>query len=227
MRSVLDELTDDQQAATGAYDFSGLSRPRTATDAAYDFSGLTPPRAEQPASDEPAFRRWYASMAQRYGLHSDPDGPEQLYDYRAAFRAGAEPDASGHWPSAFKQPGHPNEVVGGFNTRTGERVPGTARATEAELVQLGWEPETAAQLARTPEPSASTPIDTPLRPIAPMPAHETPQSDLERTLGIVRTARPVTPHLDAQPPPAGGPSIKRAPTRWSNRRRQVQAIGCP
>jgi hypothetical protein len=99
-----------------------------------------------------AFRQWYQRMAQQYGLSSNPDAPDQFYDYRAAFRAGAKPDASGHWPSAFKKAGHPNEVVGGFNTRTGERVPGTPRANAAELIQMGWEPATAQRLAQTPEP---------------------------------------------------------------------------
>lgn len=105
-----------------------------------------------PPVDDPAFRQWYAGMAQRYDLGPDPDAPEQFYDYRAAFKAGASPDASGHWPSDFKKPGHPNMVVGGFNVQTGERVPGAPRAKDAaELVRLGWDPQTAAKLAATPE----------------------------------------------------------------------------
>src|SRR3990167_10693252 len=103
-----------------------------------------------PRDEEQAFRTWYADAATRYDLNPDPDS--QPYDYRAAFRAGAKPDASGHWPSQFKKAGHPNEVVGGFNTRTGERVPGTPRAKDAaELTRLGWDAQTAARLAATPE----------------------------------------------------------------------------
>lgn len=106
--------------------------------------------------DEGAFRSWYADKAKQYGLNPNPDDPEQFYDYRAAFRAGAKPDASKHWPSQFKRAGHPNEVVGGFNTRTGERVPGTKRASEAELVKSGWDSDTAKRLAQMPEPKTKT-----------------------------------------------------------------------
>ena len=106
----------------------------------------------QRADREPAFQQWYGKKAKEYGLNPNPDAPEQFYDYRAAFEAGAEPDpVSKHWPSQFKKPGHPNEIVGGFNTRTGERVPGTPRASEQELVRLGWEPEAAKRLAASPE----------------------------------------------------------------------------
>jgi hypothetical protein len=81
--------------------------------------------ARVPAGDEAAFQRWYSNKASKHRLNPNPDAPDQLYDYRAAFRAGSEPDASEHWPSEFKKPGHPNEIVGGFNTRTGAREPGT------------------------------------------------------------------------------------------------------
>jgi hypothetical protein len=97
--------------------------------------------------DDAAFRRWYADMARRHGLNADPDADGQLYDYRAAFKAGAKPDESGHWPSDFKKPGHPAMVVGGFHVQTGERVPGTPRASEAELVRLGWDAATAKRLS--------------------------------------------------------------------------------
>ena len=70
-----------------------------------------------------------------------------VYDFRAAMMAGAERDSSGHWPSDFKRGGHPNLVVGGFNTKTGERVSGAPLAkSERELVELGWEPATAKKL---------------------------------------------------------------------------------
>ncbi len=111
--------------------------------------------------EEHAFRNWYAAMSRQYGLNPDPDAPEQFYDYRAAFRAGAKPDATKHWPSQFKRAGHPNEIVGGFNTRTGERVPGTPRGNLDQLIALGWEPETAAQLVQVPEPQQLT-TDVPL-----------------------------------------------------------------
>jgi hypothetical protein len=102
---------------------------------------------------EARFRRWYAQMAQTWALDPDPDDPAQQYDYRAAFTAGARPDKTGHWPSDFKLGGHPNLIVGGFHVQTGERVPGTERADEATLIDLGWDPETAKRLAGTPEPA--------------------------------------------------------------------------
>jgi hypothetical protein len=73
-------------------------------------------------------------------MDPNPDDPRHYYDYRAAYRAGAEPEryvasATGsgqmmpdrameraplHWTSEFKREGHPNEIVNGINTRTGE-----------------------------------------------------------------------------------------------------------
>jgi hypothetical protein len=110
------------------------------------------PQTRTPATDD-GFADWYAGMAKQHGLSPNPDDPQQFYDYRAAFKANASPDASGHWPSTFKKPGHPNMVVGGFNVQTGARVPGSPRAKDAaELVRLGWDQQTAAKLAATPEP---------------------------------------------------------------------------
>jgi len=109
---------------------------------------------------------------------STPGTPEanEFYDYEAARKAGAKPDASGHWPSEFKKPGHPNEIVGGFNTRTGERVPGTPRMSEAELVAHGWSPESARKLAQSPEPPAGGPQIVSTQPLPPPKA--APQFDL-------------------------------------------------
>ena len=87
--------------------------------------------------DEAEFKKWYATIATKYQLNAEPNG--QFYDYRGAYLAHATPDDTGHWPSRYKQPGHPNEVVGGFSTITGKRQPGTTLATEAELKALGWD----------------------------------------------------------------------------------------
>jgi len=108
-----------------------------------------------PSAEETAFQRWYARLAQRWDLNPNPDDPEQFYDYRAAYKAGAKPDpASGHWPSEFKRGGHPNLIVGGFHTQTGERVPGAPLAkSAADLVQLGWDAETAQQLWASVDPA--------------------------------------------------------------------------
>jgi hypothetical protein len=72
--------------------------------------------------DEAEFQSWYADRAKRQGLNPNPDDPQHFYDYRAAHAAGAEPDATGHWPSKFKLEGHPRMVLNGVNTKTGEHV---------------------------------------------------------------------------------------------------------
>jgi len=140
-------LTIEEDTDTLSLDAALPSGPTRADD----------PRRALPAAgvDEPTFQAWYGQRAKTLGLDPNPDAPEQSYDYRAAFAAGAEPGPDGHWPSAFKKPGHPNEVVGGFNTRTGARVPGTPRASRDDLVRLGWEPDAAARLDATQEPSAA------------------------------------------------------------------------
>lgn len=90
--------------------------------------------------DEAVFQQWMAAQ------NIDPRELD-VYDFRSALMAGATRDASGHWPSQFKRESHPNLVVGGFNTKTGERVPGTPLAKSVdELISLGWEPATAAAL---------------------------------------------------------------------------------
>lgn len=68
------------------------------------------------------FDKWYRDRAIRLRLSLNPDDPAHHYDYRAAYRAGAEPDKSGHWPSRFKAPDHPNRYVDGIDTITGEPV---------------------------------------------------------------------------------------------------------
>lgn len=117
---------------------------------------VAPPTAKRDqVDDETAFRQWATSE----GV-ADPDAPESFYDYRAAYRAGAGPDATGHWPSQFKLEGHPDLIVGGFDTRTGRRVPGTQQASESELVRLGWAPEDAKHLSALPKPPSPTLFET-------------------------------------------------------------------
>ncbi|KKL18043.1 hypothetical protein LCGC14_2479460, partial [marine sediment metagenome] len=72
--------------------------------------------------EEVGFQNWYQQKAGEQGLNPNPDDPLHFYDYRAAFKAGAKPDKSGHWPSKFKLKGHPREIVDGINTRTGQPV---------------------------------------------------------------------------------------------------------
>lgn len=69
---------------------------------------------------EDDFQAWYRKWADYIGLSPNPDDPEHHYDYRAAYRAGAQPeqqkDGSYHWPSEFKAKDHPNRYVNGVDT---------------------------------------------------------------------------------------------------------------
>ena len=66
--------------------------------------------------DEISFMNWYEPIARKWGINENPDAPEHFYDFRAAFLGGANPDATGHWPSKFKKPGHPNYFIDGIDT---------------------------------------------------------------------------------------------------------------
>ena len=55
--------------------------------------------------DPQAFERWYAPIAERYGLVRNP-ADEKDYDYHGAYLMGGSPGATGHWPSAFKSEDH-------------------------------------------------------------------------------------------------------------------------
>ncbi len=101
---------------------------------------LAPMRPVASHPPEAAFQSWMTEQ----GI--DPRELD-VYDFRSAMMAGAQPDESGHWPSDFKRDNHPSLVVGGFNTKTGQRVPSAplARSVE-ELIDMGWEPATAQQL---------------------------------------------------------------------------------
>lgn len=78
------------------------------------------PLTQRGPVDETKFQRWYAGHAKATGISANPDDPQHQYDYRAAFAAGAQPDAAGHWPSEFKRAGHPNLIVDGRDTRIGD-----------------------------------------------------------------------------------------------------------
>lgn len=88
--------------------------------------------------EEEAFQRWYAKRAKEQGLDPNPDDPRHHYDYRAAFKAGAEPNEEGHWPSEFKREGHPRMVVDGVNTKTGEPVAKTGKPADSDEAIAAW-----------------------------------------------------------------------------------------
>lgn len=103
--------------------------------------GDIPTAATPPFGDptkEAAFQQWYQAKAQQLGLDPNPDNPRHQYDYRAAFEAGAGTeigsDGLPHWPSEFKLRGHPNLVVDGRLTPTGEPAEGGLLHRAAETV---------------------------------------------------------------------------------------------
>jgi hypothetical protein len=159
-------------------------------------AGAPPPAPPSPAPDalavpaavdEPGFQQWYADAAKRLSLDPNPDDPRHQYNYRAAYAAGVTPpdQPGGHWPSPYKLGGHENLTVGGFDTVTGQRVPGTERAQSVdELVSLGWSPTAATALMAQPEPPGaglSADVGVPPTPppgavpgVAPTPLEEPP-----------------------------------------------------
>ena len=79
--------------------------------------------------DETEFQQWYGDWAKKSGISSNPDDPEHFYDYRGAYRAGAQPQISPednryHWPSQFKREGHSRLILNGVDTRTGKQIGG-------------------------------------------------------------------------------------------------------
>ena len=77
-------------------------------------------RLVDPAQVEMEFQQWYKRHADKWGLDPDPDDPQHFYDYRSAWASGAQPDDTGHLPSTFKNELHPNLIVDGKDTRTGQ-----------------------------------------------------------------------------------------------------------
>lgn len=91
------------------------------------------------AGSEQAFLNFYRPLAAKWGLSADPDAPEHHYDYRAAWRAGATPDATGHWPSQFKDAGHPRRFMATADGRIVDTITGAdaPRGTAAGFTESG------------------------------------------------------------------------------------------
>lgn len=97
------------------------------------FAEPSPTPSQQP--EEERFQKDYATLATTQGLHPDPDHPEHYYNYRAAWKAGKmAPGKTGHFPSEFKLPGHPDRYVEGIDTITGRKRPAGATGSFAP----GW-----------------------------------------------------------------------------------------
>ena len=77
-------------------------------------------------TEEDKFQKAYKEMAAKMGLNPDPDDPKHYYDYRALYKETGklEPDKTGHFPSKFKLEGHPQMIIGGVDTKTGEPIKG-------------------------------------------------------------------------------------------------------
>jgi hypothetical protein len=102
-------------------------------------AGLVPPPGRKPragADDEARFQSWFRGLpwfqefVRNFGEEPDPDDPH--YDYRAAWRAGIEPEryeydgGRYHWPSMapngvpLKSEGHPTMWMEHFMRETGQ-----------------------------------------------------------------------------------------------------------
>lgn len=77
-----------------------------------------------PPEQEGHFQELYADVAKDIGINTNPDDPLHFYDYRALFRdtGGLGVGPKKHFPSKYKLLGHPNLIVDGKDTRTGEEA---------------------------------------------------------------------------------------------------------
>lgn len=91
--------------------------------------------------EEVAFREWYKVRAGVTGLDDNPDDEKQKYDYRGAWKAGAEPELSPqdkqyHWPSQYKADDHPNRFIrtadGLFDTKNNRLAEDLPEPSEVE-----------------------------------------------------------------------------------------------
>ncbi len=97
-------------------------------------------------SQEQKFQTEFAKVAEANNININPDDPLHFYDYRALFEETGELKSTRkHFPSKFKLLGHPNLIVDGKDTRTGEKA--TKSLIEAnkkanETVTAGQQPDT-------------------------------------------------------------------------------------
>lgn len=99
---------------------------------------MPPTSSKSNPFEEACFGRWCGSHGVR-----DPDNPRHFYDFRRAFKEGAEPDEVGHWPSKYKVLGNPRRFVKGFDTVTGKMATrGDMLANELarQAVLRGYDP---------------------------------------------------------------------------------------
>jgi GGDEF domain-containing protein len=125
-----------------------------------DFKSIYDPKAR---FDESDFNGWYQEKAARFDLSENPDDPRHFYNYRAAFRSGAEPDETGHWPSKFKKEGHPDLIIDGIDTRTGKEPDWDAFQNPTpyfeSMQRTALAPKRGAQVTSAPMPVAEAPVE--------------------------------------------------------------------
>ncbi len=101
--------------------FDDIGKAPKLKEISFDDIGTAPQLSFEPTG-EGLFQKEYSETAQRLGLNPNPDDPRHFYDYRTLFREtgslGVGPKK--HFPSKFKLLGHPNLIVDGKDTRTGE-----------------------------------------------------------------------------------------------------------
>ena len=164
-------------------------------------------------ADPEGFQSWYSDIASKHDLNPDPDDPSQFYDYRSAFMDGVRgPASGGHWPSKYKLEGHPNMVVGGFHVQTGERVPGTPRASEKELIDLGWGRSDAERLSQLPDTAPDWSLEAESKKHRPMSTGVLTQRPIEEQIPRMQSL-----HGPASPTFTG-------PAQWHAIRPQVNEI---
>tara|TARA_Y100000310_G_scaffold57864_1_gene53029 strand:- start:345 stop:683 length:339 start_codon:yes stop_codon:yes gene_type:complete len=88
-----------------------------------------------PEEEDPRFSEWYLDIAERSDLSTDPDDPRHYYDYRAAYKAGADLDERKHLPSEFKHDLHPNRYIIGKDLEIYDSKYGTSAKLEDMIIQ--------------------------------------------------------------------------------------------
>lgn len=166
-----------------------------------DKSAGAPPSIGGAATADPEeikFREWYKSWAKIAEIDPNPDNPLHKYDYRAAFKAGVEPefntgDAQYHWPSEFKAPDHPSRYVEGVDTITGQSAyqskPGMEEF-DSFLQAKGLRPIVAPRV----EPERLTEFDSWLRGKGYQPMNELPERPAP---SLERPGPPLPPEMAA------------------------------
>jgi hypothetical protein len=96
--------------------------------------------------EESGFSEWYTKTSNNLGLDTNPDSPQQLYDYRGYFKEFGNVDMQRgqHFTDTYKLPGHPT-----FSIESKYYTPGM----ENNIKVGRWEGEKYIQIGTGDEPS--------------------------------------------------------------------------